>query len=227
MAGFLACLAFAGPAAAQLAFSTNVQSEYRYRGRPWSEGGPVGGLNVSYDHASGLYASASLMAVDTVGGGIEPFGYLANLGYSGRAGSSYSWEVGASNSEIRYHRFADRTFVYSEVYAGVQSDHVSLRIHYSPNYFAGQGTETVYADLGGALRPAENWRLFAHLGVLVAVAGPRFPEGKRYDMSVGVARKISNIELTATYVRGEENRLLPNGQRFDRELVVVGATYLF
>lgn len=186
----------------------------------------MGGLNISYDHASGLYAGGSLMAVDTVGGGIEPLGYWAHLGYGARAGDRYAWDVGVSNSEINYHRFSNRTFRYSEAYAGVQTDHASLRLYYSPSYF-GQGTETVYADLGAAVRPAENWRLFAHLGVLAAVGGPGFPDGERYDMSVGVARKIRNLELSASYVRGEPNRLLPTGQRFDRDLVVLGAAYLF
>jgi uncharacterized protein (TIGR02001 family) len=225
-AGLAAGLALAGQAVAQVGFSANLQSEYRYRGRPTSEGGAVGGLNIAYDHASGLYAGGSLMAVDTVGGGIEPFGYWANLGYGRRAGPRVAWDVGVSNSEINYYRFARRTFRYSEIYAGVQTRHASLRLHYSPSYF-GQGTETIYADLSAAALPAENWRLFAHLGVLAAVGGPGFAGGERYDMSAGLARKINNLELSVSYVRGEPNRLRPNGTRLDRDKVVMGAAYLF
>jgi uncharacterized protein (TIGR02001 family) len=221
-------LGAATAASAQLGASVSVQSDYRYRGRSLSEVRPTVGLNVSYDHGSGAYAGASLIAVDAAEQGLRTMGYASYVGYVRRPPKGPAWDVGATHSKINYYEVRERSVRYTEYYTGLLTDHASVRVYYSPSYF-GQGGKTVYLDLGGAFRPAPDWRVFGHLGVLRALDQRTFQGSsrERYDVSAGVATKLKDVELTVSVTSTSPRTDNPSARKLERNAVVLGATYYF
>lgn len=222
----LLLLGAAAPARAQLGVSAAVQSDYRYRGLSLSEGRPTAGLNVAFDHPSGVYAGGTIAAVDTDRHGVKPFGRTVYLGYASRTRGGRTWDVGATNAKIKYYGFANLTVDYTEIYAGSNTEHTSVRVYYAPDYFE-QGIKTVYVDLGATYRPRPNWRVFGHLGVLTPVGGRSTARRRdRYDVSAGVATTIKDCELSLT-VSTTTPRTGARGRRLDRNAVVLGGAYFF
>jgi uncharacterized protein (TIGR02001 family) len=226
--GLLTLLCLPTPVQAQVGASVSVVSDYRYRGRTISDRRPTASVNLSYDHSSGLYAGGSLIVVDTAATGARLLGYVDYVGYVTQPRDGPAFDVGLTNSHISYYKFGERTVHYNEVYAGVLTDHASLRLYYSPSYF-GQRVKTIYANLSGVYRPAPDWRLFGHLGALTPVGGRKFPGShrERYDMSVGVAAKVKDAELSLSVSRTVPNLKFSNGHKLERDAVVAGITYFF
>lgn len=189
-------LAAAAPAAAQLGASASLHTDYRYRGYSLSQERPALGLNLSYDHDAGFYAGGSLLAADTERHGWREMGHVAFAGYAKRLGRGPVLDVGASALRVKYHDFPFQTVRNEEVYAGLVGDHASLRLAYAPDYFDLR-RKALYLDLGLAWRPAPDWRLFGHAGLLRAVSGGQAPGARRerYDLSAGVARRIGRAEI--------------------------------
>jgi len=106
--------------------------------------------------------------------------------------------MGVSNQNLAYYYDKRYALNYSEVYAGVIGDHLSAHLHYSPNYLR-PGWKSLYAEVDGSIKPADNWRLFAHLGTTAPVAAT---DGRRqrYDARVGVARRLGPFEVQASVV---------------------------
>ncbi|MDB5454073.1 MAG: hypothetical protein JWO33_2651 [Caulobacteraceae bacterium] len=185
-------------------------------------------LNLSYDHESGAYAGASLLAVDAEEEGLRTMGYASYVGYARRLRKGPTWDVGATHSRIDYYKVRERSVRYTEYYTGFLTDHASVRAYYSPSYF-GQGGKTIYLDLGGAFRPAPDWRVFGHLGVLRALDGRTFQDSRRerYDMSAGVATKLKDLELTVSVTSTSPRTDNPFARKLERNAVVLAATYYF
>lgn len=221
-------LCLAGPASAQLGAGASLQSDYIYRGRSLSEERPTAALNISYDHASGAYAGVSAIAVDTKRRGLQMLGHIDYVGYVRRSNTGPAWELGLSNANITYYKYGERSFRYAEVYGGILTDHMSVRAYYSPSYF-GQDVKTLYVDVSGAVRPAPDWRLFGHVGVLTPVGGRTFPGSRRerYDLSVGVAAKLRNAELSLTASKVAPDTAYSGGAAFEGDAVTLGLTYFF
>ena len=192
----LLALAWGSPAAAQFGASAALHSDYRYRSYSLSLERPAAALNLSYDHGAGLYAGGSLIAADTARRGWRPVLQLAYAGLARRPERGPTWDVGVSTLRVKYYDLPLRTVRYEEVYAGVVGEHASLRLAYAPDYFQ-TGRKTLYVDLGLAYRPAPDWRVFGHAGLLHPVGGRYSPGARRerYDLSAGVARRIGRAEI--------------------------------
>ena len=185
-------------------------------------------VNLSYDHASGAYAAVTGIATATRRDGLKAAGYQAYLGYAGRFNADSSWEVGASHTAVTEYYRPTYKVTYRELYAGVSTRRLSAHVYYSPNYL-GEHVETLYASVDGTLIPATDWRVFGHLGALAVIKRKPAAEIRRdqYDVSVGVARQIKDLELqlTAGY-SGPDNDLVA-GVPQNRSTLVVSATYVF
>lgn len=180
----------------QLGGALSVDSDYRLRGVSLTDNRPALALSLAYDHGSGAYAGAAVVAHDFADGGGRLLGHMEYVGYAVQGRGGYAWDVGLSNQDfVPYgpQRFHLR---YSEAYVGVSKGDLSARVYYSPNYLPSWGT-TTYLDLNGVLRPADNWRLSGHAGALVPTGGGGGSVRTRYDLRLGVARDFKAGEIRA------------------------------
>ena len=212
------------PAAAQVSASATLDSDQRLRGFSLSDGRPALNLDLAYDHPSGVYLSGSVTAGPTAHDGVERLGASESLGYAAPLGPGRSWDIGVNNRSIEVYADRRRKLHYAEVYAGLSGTMLSGRLSYSPNYFT-HGARTLYAELDGAWRPADDWRMLGHVGVFTPLGGVPGSRRERYDLRVGVARQFRHCELhlawTATLPQPK-----PGSVR-NRPALVAGATVFF
>jgi uncharacterized protein (TIGR02001 family) len=188
----MALAGLAAPARGQINGSLGLQSDYRFRGISLSRGRPAVSASLAYDHPSGFYAGAQVIGEDQ--GGPALLGHIEYLGFATPKTAGPAFDIGVNNESLS--QFADRRYPlnYAEVYAGVIGDHLSAHLYYSPNYFR-PGLNTGYATIDGVIRPADQWRLFGHLGTTFPIGG--HGRRQRYDLRAGVARQFRSFEVQA------------------------------
>jgi len=190
---FLGLLAPAAHAEGQISFSTAIDSDDRFRGMSLSHGRPDVRLDVAYDHGNGrgggLYAGASLAAAPGRAQRNPLIHYTAFAGWVSPPRSGVSWEGGVTHTRIDDRERYD----YDEVYAGLFTPGISLRVSYSPRYY-GHDVQTLYADVSGGRQLSPRLRIFAHAGWLTRVSGDWRLRG-RHDLSAGVATTLGPCEL--------------------------------
>lgn len=216
----------ASPAAAQLAGSISVDSDQRFRGFSLSDGRPTATLAASYDDQSGLYANADVMAVDRRHDGVGLLGYQVNGGFARRLSGILSVDGGIVRSEISY-PYHGRTVWdrYTEAYVGATLRNISARVSYSPHYYR-SGFSTIYAELEGGFRPADNWRVSAHVGALGYLSAPYYASNAaRYDWRVSVSRQIGQLELHSALSGGGPHRYDLYGFRHSGTALTFGASF--
>jgi uncharacterized protein (TIGR02001 family) len=228
LAAFALALApplLAFPAAAQLSASAAVASDYRFRGVSLSDERPSLNLNLAYDHPGGLYGGGSAIVEDSRQGGVRMSGAIGYLGYARRTAAGLSWDVGVSHQDLTVYAAQRYGLRYTEAYVGVARGKVSARLSYSPDYFPGGG-DALYASLDGAVKPAQDWRLFGHLGLLAPVGGSALamPPRDRVDLRLGVARRFGRCELNLAWTMAMPG---PRQISQQRSAVVVGAAVFF
>ena len=216
-------LGLAQPARAQVSAALGLVSDYRYRGISLSNGHPAATLDLSYDHKSGFYAGGSAI-VTNQDDGLKSLGFIEYVGYTTPRSGGVSWDLGIDNQDLAYYYRDKRIpYRYAEVYVGVVGDGLSAHVHYSPNYLR-PGYGSLYAEVDGSLKPAENWRLFAHIGTNAPV-GETEGRRQRWDARAGVARQLGPFELQASVTATTPNPpgLTPQG----RTTLIVGANWFF
>jgi uncharacterized protein (TIGR02001 family) len=216
------------PAHAQVGVSAQVQSDYRFRGVSLSDGDPVASVSVSYDHASGAYGGLTGVGVATDHSGVRVLGYVAYLGYAGRLKHDTSWDAGVTNSNATVYLDKKYSSNYTELYAGLTRDDVSVHVYYSPRYFLYDGS-TLYVDVNGAFRPVSHWRLFGHIGVLSRISPVSSPNADhtRFDLRAGVAREFRHFELNLAWTTTGSAPVYPPGYPQSRDAVVAAAVFFF
>jgi uncharacterized protein (TIGR02001 family) len=220
--GLCLTLALAQPAHAQFSAALGLQSDYRYRGISLSSGLPAATVDLSYDHSSGLYAGASAIGA-VIDGRAQSLGFIEYLGYVTPRRGGLSLDLGVNNQDLAY--YADKRYAlnYSEVYVGVVGDSLSAHLHYSPNYLE-PGYGALYAEVDGSLKPAQNWRLFAHMGATVPV-GVTDGRHSRFDARAGVARQLGPLELQASVTTTDPAP--PRQTPHHRTALIFGANWFF
>jgi len=221
-------LSLAIPARAQIGVSLSAETDYRYHGVSLTGGKPDLSLNLSYDHGSGLYAGASAIGTQGPRGDVRALGFVEYVGFVARTGAETAWDAGVNHSNLTVDVIRPYTYDYSEYYVGLLKNNYSFHLYYSPNYL-GQGVNTIYADLDGAVRPAAHWRLFAHAGVLTSTGGGRAPDGRqeRYDVRAGVAAEFGGGEVRLAWTAISPYAEYPAGRMQSRDALVLGASYYF
>jgi len=214
-------LAAAPAAHAQLSGALGIQSDYRFRGISLTGRQPVVTLDLAYDHPSGFYAGGS--AIATNDDGPQVLGFIEYAGFATPRIGRVSLDFGVDNQNLSEYAGKRYPLNYSEVYVGVAGSHLSAHIYYSPNYFRA-GTQTLYADVEGSMKPADNWRLFAHLGTTAPV-GKIAGRHQRYDLRTGVARQFGPLELQASVTATSPSPPAPTPP--ERAALLVGASWFF
>jgi uncharacterized protein (TIGR02001 family) len=219
----IAFLSPQAPAHAQVRASAALDSDYRFRGVSISGGRPALGASATYDAANGVYFGGSASVRDTTHGGLKLFSDVEYIGYAARLTTGPSWDVGVRSQQITFYADQDRSVRYTELYAGLSGTNLSAHLYYSPDYFA-KSASTAYVEVDGTMRPAENWRLFGHAGVLTPLGGQR-SRRERYDLKAGVARDFKAFELhlawTAAFPESQPETVQ------SRPAVVAGANVFF
>jgi uncharacterized protein (TIGR02001 family) len=211
-------------ARAQLSFNASLLSDYQLRGVSLSNGEPVATFGAAYDHSSGAYAGVTGVVGTTDGSGVQALGYVAYLGYARRLSNGVSWDVGVTNTRNSvYLPYWTYTSTYTEVYAGFSKGDISGRIYFSPKYL-GQDSSTVYAELNDAVRPAKHWRIFGHVGALVALdrTFAYSSSRTRVDLRAGVARELGPCELHVAWTFVTPRAYYPEVQSQHHSAVVAG-----
>ena len=196
----------AAPAAAQMAGSVTVDSDYRYRGYSLSDGKPVASAQLSYDDQSGFYLNGALTGVAR-SEGLDFLGYEANFGFARRVSTTVSVDAGVVRSLYRYPVYGvERSGSYDEAYVGLNAHNISARVSYSPHYFR-PGATTLYGEVEAGFQPAAKWRLSGHAGVLKYLTAPEyFDDRTRFDWRLSASREFGRLELHSALSGGSARR---------------------
>ncbi len=224
----LAGALWASSAQAQLAATATAQTDYQFRGYSVSQGRPVLGGALSYDHVSGVYATASIMAVIVPDDGPDLLSVQGGLGYAHRIARGPTLDIGIVHVDYSKRFGNGRAAAYSEVYAGLITKHVSGHVYYSPDYLR-RGVKTVYGDLSGVISPLPKWRLTGHVGALTQTAGPRnrYVEPTQYDVSIGAGRQIGALDVHLNWSTGGPGQDYYARRERAKSRLILGATYTF
>lgn len=178
-------LAAAGgaPARAQTSAALGVVSEYSLRGLSLSGGRPVPQLRIDHDANDGWYLGAFGSRV-ALRASPATAAAIAYGGYALRLASGLGIDAGLSRTVF----VRDARYSYTELYAGISSDHASARLSLAPAYY-GAG-RAVYAELSGSHPFGERFRLTAHAGLLHRLRGYEGAARDRIDLRAAIAADI-------------------------------------
>jgi uncharacterized protein (TIGR02001 family) len=193
-----ALLALAPAAQAQVSGAIGIASDYRLRGVSLTDGRGVATFGINYDHSSGVYVGGSVVAHDPSDHGPRLLGYQVYAGVAGRFAAGPSWDLGVSRVDMSPYFDRRYSLEYTQAYVGLSQGGLSARLSLAENYPRRNGT-TAYAELNGALRPAESWRLTGHVGALSQLEGSH-GDRTRYDVAVGVVREFRRGEAYLSWV---------------------------
>lgn len=223
----LAALAWvlAAPACAEVGASLSLISDYRFRGHSLSDDRPVVDLAASYDDASGAYLGASAIGVATAHSGARILGFQEYAGYARRLNPGLTADVGVTHSNYTEYYAGHSDTQYSEVYAGLITRYFSTRLYYSPRYF-GYPVRTLYGEVEGVIRPARDWRLTGHFGLLSPVNGPG-RQRTHYDWRIGLAHGFEGLDLQLAVTGFGPDADRDGADTRRREAVVFGVTRAF
>lgn len=212
----------AAAAQAQVVGSVGIDSDYRYRGVSLSRSEPSVRATLNYDaperwYAGALATRAALTPNET---------YTQLSGYAGwttAPAEGRSFEIGVDGS----HFAGASGYDFGELYLGVLADRWNARLSWSPDYY-GQQVQIAYLE-SNVYRPLDrNLRLFAHLGVLVPVAGAAGDAAKtRFDASLGAAVVLGRWDLHVAATGASPGGPYPAVYSGRRATLVVGAAVSF
>lgn len=215
------------PARAQVVASLTLSSDVRFRGRSVTDMAPAATVDLGYDDQSGIYVAANATA-GFFATAPELVNFQENLGFAHRLGSGPTIDLGIVHSNYTEHYSGGENAHFTEVYAGLLTNHLTVYLHYSPDYFR-PGVETLYGEVNAVIEPVPQWRLNAHVGALMQVAGPYPPDEARtgYDWKLGLTREMGHFELQVAVSGGgaDPQSQYSEGQRQDRTAVTVSLTW--
>jgi uncharacterized protein (TIGR02001 family) len=213
-------------AIAEVGGSVSVSSDDRFRGQSLSDGHPVVSLDLSYDDVSGFYLAGKATA-DIDQSAPRIVNVQENLGYAWKTASGPVIDVGIVRSDYTEYDRGSEAAHYTEFYAGIVTERWSSRLHYSPDYFR-SGVASLYADVDANLRPASDWRLTGHAGLLVQLAGPRplDSDSVYYDWRVSISRRLGPLDFQLAWSGGGPSSDY-YGRRHSRTAITTGASYVF
>jgi len=218
----------AAPARAQVGVSISALSNDTFRGRSLSAGQPVASFNLSYDDPSGLYGGGSVTGVETTDDGPQLLGYQEYLGYARRLDAGPTLDMGVVNTNYTSRFSGGYNANYTELYAGIITNHFSSHLYYSPDYFRA-GLSTLYGEVDGVVNPFGNWRFTAHAGLLQQISGAqRLGPGRTFaDWRLGVAEKVGPFDLQVAWTGAGPGQDSYGGQKRGHDALVFGVSYSF
>lgn len=201
-----ALVLLAAPAGAEVGATLTFATQDRFRGYAVSDGYPAATLSLSYDDAAGPYAEGSMMIAGNPSDGIERYRFEGNAGYAVRLNNGPTLDAGIVHAEYSGYRIYGKQAVFTEVYAGVITNHLSAHVHYSPTYFQ-RGVSTFYTDVDGSTPLTPRIRLVAHYGMLLQMTGSHEQAGtSTKDWRVGVSTEVKRLGFELALASGSKKR---------------------
>ena len=221
-----ACLWSAKPAPAQVGVSLSVFSDARFRGYSLSADRPVAVADMSYDDASGVYATVSASSVLGSETAIKPLGLQLNGGYAKRLSSGFTADVGVIHSEYSRYSSAGSANSYTEVYVGVRRKFLTARIAYSPHYFEG-GAKTLYGEVDANVSPARKLYVSGHVGLLVPISYRDESERPhtQYDWRLGARREFGRASAHVIATGGGPGQEYYGNRSHSRTALIFGLSF--
>lgn len=221
----VALLLAADPAAAQVAASIGLDSDYRLRGYSLTNDHPAVTAQISYDDPSGFYLTGS--SLGDLGDNGRFLGVIADAGYAKRVGRRVTVDAGVLRSQIRSAYPGGLGYKYTELYLGAYAGPVAARLYYSPDYRT-SGQSTLYGEVEAGFEPAKNWRLSGHVGLLTYLSTTQYWEsGETHrDWRISLARQFGRFELH-TALSGGGRRTYYGGRLHDRAALTFGGSASF
>ena len=212
-------------APAQVAASIGLDSDYRLRGYSLTNDHPALTAQISYDDPSGFYLSAS--GLGDLGDDGKFLGVIADAGYAKRVGHHITVDGGVLRSQIGSAYAGGLGYRYTEVYLGAYAGPIAGRLYYSPDYRT-SGQSTLYGELEAGFRPAKNWRLSGHVGLLTYLNSTRFwDSGETHrDWRVSLARQFGRFEVHSA-LSGGGRRTYYGGRLHKKAAVTIGGSASF
>ena len=204
----LAAGALPDSAQAQVSGSVTLATDYRIRGISLTDGRGVAVASLAYDGQSGVYAGGSVVAHDPAYRDLGLLGWQAYGGVAGRFANGTGWDVGVSRVDMEPYFDRRYSLEYTQVHVGLSQGDISGRLSVASGY-PRKDVETLYAELNGALRPSDTWRITGHVGLQSRLTERRAGEDdERLDVTVGVARTFgkraeAQVSFTAVTPRPE------------------------
>lgn len=224
----LAALALAPRALAGPSVTATIASDDRFRGRTVSEGQPIASVDATFDAASGLYGGVALTGVATRHDGAQFLSAQAYAGFVKRLDAGPSLDFGVTHANYSEYWGGDGATQYTELYVGVITRRIVSHLYYSPSYF-GRHDATLYGEVETAVRPARNWRLSAHAGVLTRLSGSS-PIGMRptqYDWRLALATAVKAVEVELSLSGAGPDPDYYSGERHHHSGVAVALRHSF
>jgi uncharacterized protein (TIGR02001 family) len=218
---------FAEPACAEIGATLTLATQDRFRGYSVSDGYPATTVSLSYDDAAGPYVEGSMMVAGNLSDGVERSRFEANAGYAVRLKNGPTLDAGIVHAEYTGYRIYGAQAIFTEVYAGVITDHLSAHAHYSPDYFH-RGISTFYTDVDGSTPLTPHLRLSAHYGMLFQMNGKHEAAGKTTsDWRLGVSTEVKRLSFELALASGSEKRSLYGVVRKGGTALLFSATAAF
>jgi uncharacterized protein (TIGR02001 family) len=221
----IAALALLAAAAsqAQIGATIGADTDYRYRGVSLSGSEPSARIAVTYDDPGRWYAGASAISAkvgSTNDGDVHLLGYA---GWTTPIDAGHHLELGIDAS----HFAGASGYDFVEGYAGLLGERWSTRLYFAPDYY-GQHVRILYAELDAHVAIKETSRLFAHVGVLLPLAGAHGDADKaRGDITLGAGAALGNWDLHVAWVGATRGGPYPAVYTGRSSAVVAGVSLFF
>ena len=204
-----------------------IESDYRFRGHSLSAGRPIAGVQLTYDHHSGLYVSASAIGQLTKDD-FRLLGKQGNIGFARRLTPELTLDLGAIRSEFRPADAYARRRDYTEFYGGLSYRGTVARLSYSPNYYYPR-TPTLYGEVEASVEPRDKWHLTGHLGTQIYLDGPYYPgaSSSYFDWRLGLSRRLGALELHTAVSGGGPGKDYYGYQAHSKTALTAGASLSF
>jgi uncharacterized protein (TIGR02001 family) len=211
------------PATAQVGAVLSLFSDNRFRGYSLSDGRPVGILDLSYDHPSGLYGTLSGSVVASRHNGLRPLRLAVNAGYATRFRSGLTVDLGAVHSHYSEYSGVASGRSYTEFYAGLSGKVIGGRVSISPNYL-GVTRATFHGAVNGHVELSPKWLLDGEVGLLVPIGSRGYSLSSRpqLDARAGIARRLGTFTLHAAVTGRTKGPDIYSGHEPGRTAFVVG-----
>ena len=195
---YRSCCRLAAPAAAQMAGSVSVDSDYRFRGYSLS----MESLSRARNSRTTKVGNLSQRRDNrrrTESGSVHFLGYQANLGYARRISSSVSVDAGVAHSLYRYRFTTSIIGGYDEAYLGLNAHNISASlIISSAALFAHRTFHDFLWRARGRFQPARSGRRQRPVGALKYLTTPNNDFRHDHSGSTGAPRRPVNSAGRAT-----------------------------
>ena len=208
-------------ASAQLSGTVSVVSDYRFRGVSLSEARPALQATLAVDEPGGWYGGIFASTVQLPATAHTSAQGVAFIGFAGQLEPGLHWDAG-----VNYSAFTKTPeYDYVELHGGVTWGDLSVRIHFSPSYFA-LDSASFYGEINAARRLSDRFTLLLHSGLLVPIGHSGYVVQTPHpmaDIRAGINVQFSETAVQLAWVAATHAQAVYPGLDEHRRQTVVAS----